>query len=544
MDTSADRPDLGPAMSDDEGRFLLIDVMAAAPTAMAVVGEDLVLRYVNPHLEQLFGHPASTLVGRSYDLLFPERMRPELRQGVSDFFAQEPLVAVAWRPDFPARRSDGSEFPIQYSAVPVQRPTGAYVIVTLHDVSPLRESEARTARLSRAYLTLARLNEAAVRAPDASTLYAETCRIAVEDGGFVGAWVAQTGPGGRVARVAHAGVVLQVVEIVDASVSGDSEVGQGPTSTALREQRAVFADDIGTDPGTMPWHDVAQRIGVRASASLPLLLGGRVVAVLTLYAAQPGTFDEETRGLLATVATNVSHALETLEAQERLASVAGHRRELLRRLVRAEASERDRLAADLHDDAVQALAAIDLRLGLVRRQARDAAPQLEPALDQIWGVLGQASASLRELLFTLEAPDADAGLRRSVVDAAEHVFLDSPVVIEVEGDVELPAPLVGQALMILKEALRNVVRHADARRVTIVLRDTGDGALLVVGDDGVGIGPDQGAAGPGHRGVATMRDRAELAGGWLRLERASAEGGTEVTCWLPREGREEDVPPG
>ncbi len=74
---------------------------------------------------------------------------------------------MAWRPDFPARRKDGSEFPMQYSAVPLPGDEGLWVVVEIHDVTPLRESEREARAETRRYLTLARLNEV-VAAPRTS----------------------------------------------------------------------------------------------------------------------------------------------------------------------------------------------------------------------------------------------------------------------------------------------------------------------------------------------------------------------------------------
>ena len=83
---------------------------------------------------------------------------------------------------------------------------------------------------------------------------------------------------------------------------------------------------------------------------------------------------------------------------------------------------------------------------------------------------------------------------------------------------------------IAREALVNVAKHAKASKVWVHLRDLEGGILLRVEDDGtwVAAGGDEGL----RFGVSTMRERAELAGGWLRLS-PRPEGGTMVECWIP-----------
>ena len=89
------------------------------------------------------------------------------------------------------------------------------------------------------------------------------------------------------------------------------------------------------------------------------------------------------------------------------------------------------------------------------------------------------------------------------------------------------------AVRICKEALSNARRHAQATRVDIVIRPDRDGIEIAVVDDGVGPAGDVEAlrSAHGHRGLSGMRDRAELAGGWCRLERHDDT--TVLRFWLP-----------
>ena len=109
-----------------------------------------------------------------------------------------------------------------------------------------------------------------------------------------------------------------------------------------------------------------------------------------------------------------------------------------------------------------------------------------------------------------------------------------PVQLDLER-LDLPNDICGSLFGIAQEAVANAGRHADATYVEITLRTTGDDVELRVSDDGVGfegerpLGPDE----PGHIGLATMRERAELIGG--KLEIRSGPKGSTVLALVPRQ---------
>jgi PAS domain S-box-containing protein len=237
---------------------------------------------------------------------------------------------------------------------------------------------------------------------------------------------------------------------------------------------------------------------------------------------------------LATVQRDIS---ERLASEAALRTLAEQREALLTRLVSAQDAERAQIAADVHDDPVQALAALDLRLGLLRQRLEARAPDLLPVLDDARDSVAGASERLRSLLFDLEPPDLGAGLAGALRRAADELFSSTGTVVTVHGEQEPPAPEVTRAVAyrVAKEALINVRKHASATRVVVSV-DGCDGWVCVrVEDDGRGLGPrpdPTGSPSPGHRGLATMRDRAALAGGrWEIADRPG--GGTVVTVSLP-----------
>lgn len=234
---------------------------------------------------------------------------------------------------------------------------------------------------------------------------------------------------------------------------------------------------------------------------------------------------------LATVQRDMT---EQMSAQRSLQRLSEHRRELLVRLVEAQETERAKIAGDVHDDPVQALAAVDLRLGLLRRRIQEQAPQLLDVVGAVQETVAAANDRLRALLFDLEAPELDRGLAPALERTAEEMFRDSGVAVSVLGDAETPADTGSRtvAYRIAREALMNARKHASARHVWVTVRGRDGGLAVDVADDGVGFvaGPVRSA--PGHHGVTGMRDRASIAGG--RVDFADRPGGGAlVRIWLP-----------
>jgi signal transduction histidine kinase len=218
-----------------------------------------------------------------------------------------------------------------------------------------------------------------------------------------------------------------------------------------------------------------------------------------------------------------------------LHDLLAERHALLDRLLKAEDRERARIAADIHDDTAQALVAIALRLDLLRAQLGSTPPPASALLDELGKLVASATTGLRVLLFGLEPTDPNVPLAESVRAHAAHLFRGSSIrwsVQDVDGGEELPHAERSQALRITKEALNNVHAHAQASEVIVSIRGDQDAVEIVVADDGVALDPAAFTSAPGHRGLATMRDRAAVVGGSCVLE-ASVPHGCTVRVSVP-----------
>jgi signal transduction histidine kinase len=211
----------------------------------------------------------------------------------------------------------------------------------------------------------------------------------------------------------------------------------------------------------------------------------------------------------------------------------------LERLVQAQDAERARIADDVHDDSIQALAAVDLRLGALRRRLRTQAPDELESLDACIDAVHSAALRLRSLLFELETPALEAELSQALREAADHIFDESEIrwtVLE-QGRAPLPVPVRVSAYRIAREAMVNARKHSAASAVDVVVDARAGGVQVEVVDDGVGVqAPACSDAGHRHMGVVGMRDRAVAAGGWWRSGPAADDRGTAVVFFLPTPG--------
>ncbi len=206
------------------------------------------------------------------------------------------------------------------------------------------------------------------------------------------------------------------------------------------------------------------------------------------------------------------------------------RRRLLLRLEDAQEEERRRIASDIHDDPIQVMSAADLRAQSLARRIDD--PELRREADELRAVIGAAVERLRHLLFELRPPALD---REGLVPALRAYAGDAEPVPRIQGTLpfEPPPELRASLFRIAQEAIANARKHASATRIEVSLADLDGGIRLVIADDGRGF--DVGvidAPQPGHIGLPTMIERAQLAGGRCRVESERGRG-TKVDAWLP-----------
>ena len=281
-------------------------------------------------------------------------------------------------------------------------------------------------------------------------------------------------------------------------------------------------------------HFQGERIGI-AVATIAV-----VALVLPTLVREPGEDDIRDELLVLYEATFAATTLVTvwLIGRFRTAESASRlrARELTRRTLRSENEIRRKLSEALHDGPVQELIGLGMTLAAADAavEAGDRA-RLGGLIDEARQITERNVRGLRDEMLDL-GPYAyhevsyEAAVERCLPVWERRFEISTKLAIE---SLELPSELEGELFRITQEAVANAGRHGDASTVTVSLRGEGGLVVLKVADDGKGFqGADPLAATePGHIGLASIRERAELMRGRLEIE--SSDQGTTVTVSAP-----------
>lgn len=221
------------------------------------------------------------------------------------------------------------------------------------------------------------------------------------------------------------------------------------------------------------------------------------------------------------------------DSELRLRRADTERLRLLRKLLAAHEDERSRIAAAIHDDSIQAVAALGIRVSALRRQAADGG--LRASLLDVEENVLDAVSRLRRLMFELHPTTLDRDGLAATIETHLAQFQD-----ETEPSYRLkneaarePPPRVRLALYrIIQEAIANSRKHARPRNVVVELRDGPGEFVALIHDDGSGFLVDRIESPAGHLGLSTMREQAETANGRLLVESRPGKG-TTVEARIP-----------
>ena len=257
---------------------------------------------INPAFERLTGLLRKDVIGKTHNEVLPSDSARWTEEYGSVALTGEPIQFDNYSPAL------GRHFEVF-----AYRPAPGQFATVFMDISERKRQEEKIARLTRLYEMLSRANEAIVRIRDLELLYKEVCRIVADIGGFPLVWIGQVKEL-QVVPVAWSGPASDYLKGIKVEVQG--ELGKGPTGTCIRENRTVVNDDFGTNPATSPWRDQAKRHGFLASAAFPLRLHGTSIGSFTLYSKEAKAFDAEQIGLLESLSSDISYALDALDEEQ------------------------------------------------------------------------------------------------------------------------------------------------------------------------------------------------------------------------------------
>jgi signal transduction histidine kinase len=345
---------------------------------------------------------------------------------------------------------------------------------------------------------------------------------------LVGARYAALGIVGEKQRIEQ--FITSGIDEADRRAIGHPPRGRGILGVIIRDQVSLRLADLATDPrssGFPPNHPP-----MRSFLGVPIVVDGRSIGNLYLTDKQGASeFTEEDQRLVESFARHAGIAIDNARLQNELQQLAV-------------LQERERIGQDLHDGIIQALYAVSLSLEDVSELMSDDPPQASERVDRAIDSIHLTIRDIRNFIFGLR-PEllGDVDLRGGLANLATEFRRGTLIEVDVRGtgEVDVDPEDAVQLLHLAREALSNVVRHADASRATLEL-EVDDGILrLVVTDNGRGFDPTV-TRGSAHHGLVNMRARAESMGGRLTLE-SRPGAGTRVMFQVPvrRAGEEADA---
>jgi signal transduction histidine kinase len=325
------------------------------------------------------------------------------------------------------------------------------------------------------------------------------------------------------------GAELQVV----AAAGDDAELASGllgrridgaqsKLGRVLERQQSSRVDSLLDDPDVD--QSETRTMGARTGLYVPLVARGRGLGVIAVHDKLTGT-GRFTDGDLRLVEIFAGRAAVAVALSERVA------RDTVRRVVAAQEAERRRLALELHDETGQALTSI--LLGLKAIGGAKTKEEAESAEADVRTLVVQALQDVRALAVELR-PSAldDFGLGPALERLAQTFAERSGVAASVEASLEerLPSEVETTLYRVVQEALSNIVKHAGATHVSVIVARRERSVVAIIEDDGVGFAPD--GVREDALGLLGMRERLALVGGTLEIE--SADGtGTTVAAQVP-----------
>ncbi len=482
--------------------------------------------------EEVLGLP---ILDVHFQLIPPDRstesFREMMRLGQHEFFSTGQAPWLNQPLEYDILRPDGTRRVVQAILFPVQTESGFILGCVTRDVTEWVRLQEETQRHNR---ELAALNEIGQIINSTLDLRETLTLITTQTNRLLGTqatlvllydeerddlyFAAGSGPG------------------ADSLVGQRLPLGQGIAGWVVEHDEPTLVPDVAQDPRWFSDFDRSGDFKTRSILCVPLRSKGRIIGALETVNKEGGFSQDDVR-LLTALAAPVATAIENARLFEQVRNGRAQLQALSRRLVEVQEAERTRLARELHDETGQALSSLLLSLSMLKQEAED--PQaIGTRIASLEAMVGEMMENLHRLATNLRPAALDS---LGLIPALEQYFetfseqYGIHVAFETVGltPEDRLLPEVETALYrIFQEAFTNVVRHAQASHVDVILERRGDRVVAIIEDNGVGFDAER-ARRSGRLGLFGMQERAEMLGGRLTIESAAGTGTTlyvEVPC--------------
>jgi PAS domain S-box-containing protein len=264
--------------------------------------QDGIITYANPRLYKLMPELlqwpekslASTLIDKLTGQIYSNQLQESLLKKEERIFDFEHRPTKSW---------------YHVSIYPFLKGASIH----FREITVYKKALEDATKAKRLYAFISEVNEVVLRAKTAEEIFRTVCKIAIDTGGFLLAWVGYKNMKTHIIEPYCAeGPGVEYLTAIKNITTDNVPAGHGPSGTAMREGRYIYSNDISTDPVMTIWKEEALKYGFQSSIALPLMLNHETTALLTLYAPVTHAFSSDEIRLLTQVADNISFGLQAI----------------------------------------------------------------------------------------------------------------------------------------------------------------------------------------------------------------------------------------
>jgi PAS domain S-box-containing protein len=457
----------------------------------------------NPRACEMLGYSHDELLSMSMSAIHPQEM--PILMAFSRVVSEQ---GYGWTNELTCLTKSGSYLPAEISASLVEFEDQTLMVAMIRDTTERKKAEelirreaGRADALARA---AARFNAHLTLESVADAVCEETTR-ALNASAVLFLLYDQTQ--GALVPTSSLGLPK---ELVDNYLPVPLEI---PPYYALKEGMPVLISDVQSEPD-LPNAELYSRFDVHTILSAGLIREKQLMGAISVYSLEePRQFNDHELALLKGLADQATQAIDNARLRQRAERAAV-------------ATERSRLARELHDSITQSLYSLTLLAEGWRRQASAGKlEQVEGPLAELGDIAQQALKEMRLMVYELRPPELEhegliGALRQRLSAVEKRSGVEARLLVD--EILDLPTSLENELYRIAQEALNNTLKHAGATLVLVHIHKKDGNIVLEVIDDGVGFDPST-MDEPGGMGLVSMRERVEQMGGSLEI---SSEQGT------------------
>ena len=373
---------------------------------------------------------------------------------------------------------------------------------------------------------LATLNDSSKTFLDNSVIpniYYSICQLAVNRLGLDAAWIETDGLGSSGGNIAAAhGVPVELIPTLRPIWDHDGSIKDLQVGTVMLNDE--FSQT--TRPSSQ---------GHQSYAAIPLAVSSEPIGFLNLLSKDEGFFTQDRLLLIQSYANLAAVIIQNSWLFEEVRKSNRQLHALSQRLIQAQEQERLHLSRELHDESGQLLAALLVQLGLLEREAEQDG-QVRKRISELKETTNEIQTNLHQLAVDLRPASLD---HLGLVTALEQYVNDFNQQYNIQVEFEavgmrkerLPNDVETAIFRIVQESLTNVILHAEATHVDVVISRRSRHVAATIEDNGVGFMPTTPTY-EDHLGLFGMRERVEMLGGRFTIE-SSPGVGTTVNVEVP-----------